>query len=345
MDRHSHSTQSTGLALAAAGAGAFLLARSLIRQSRWFDLQGKTALITGGSRGFGLLLAREFARRGARVSICARDGAELEAARQDLFSRGADVTAIVCDVTDREQVGKMVAEAEGRFGAVDVLVNNAGTISVGPMEVMTVEDYQEVMNIHFWGPLYTTLAALPAMKARGGGRIVNIASIGGKIPAPHLLPYTASKFALVGFSEGLRAELKKDNVYVTTICPGLIRTGSPRNAWFKGQHRAEYAWFTISDSIPLTSMNAARGAARVVLASQRGEAELVLSIQAKLAVTFHSLFTGISTDINAIINRMLPAPGGIGTQRARGEESESAVTRSPLTALTQEAARANNQMR
>ena len=336
---------SSMLLTAAVGAGLFLAARAAVRNHRWYDVSGKTVLITGGSRGFGLLMAREYGALGARVAICARDPQELDRATADLRGRGVDCFAVTCDLTNEDDVRRMVADVAAHFGPVDVLVNNAGTIAVGPMEVMTLEDYREAMNLHFWAPLHTTLAVLPAMRTRGGGRIVNISSIGGKIAAPHLLPYSASKFALTGLSQGLRAELVKDNVYVTTVCPGLIRTGSPRNAWFKGQHRAEYAWFALSDSIPLTSMNAARGAARVVLASQRGEAELILSIQAKLAVKFHSLFTGISTDINAIINRLLPGPGGIGSRRARGEESESAVTRSPLTALTQDAARANNQMR
>ena len=344
MDRHDGSAGNTALALAAAGAGMFLLGRSIVRQRRWMDLDGKTALITGGSRGFGLLLAREFADAGANVVICARDEAELESARRDLSSRGANVAAIPCDVTDGTQVERLIRDAEGLFGGIDVLVNNAGAITVGPMEVMTLEDYQEAMNTHFWGPLYTTLAALPGMKSRGGGRIVNITSIGGKVAAPHLLPYTASKFALVGFSEGLRAELKKDNVYVTTVCPGLIRTGSPRNATFKGQHKAEYAWFSVSDSLPLTSMNARRGARRVVLACQRGESEIILSIQAKLAALFHGLFPGFSSDLLSGMNALLPGPGGIGTDRAKGKESESPVSRSFLTALSQRAAVENNEM-
>jgi short-subunit dehydrogenase len=343
MDRRDDSAPNAALAMAAAGAGAFLLARSLVRQRRWFDLAGRTALVTGASRGFGLLLARELARRGAKLVICARNATDLERARQDLVERGADVAAIPCDVTDREQVSDLVREGEGRFGGIDVLVNNAGAISVGPMEVMTLEDYEEVMNIHFWGPLHTTLAVLPGMKARGHGRIVNIASIGGKVPAPHLLPYTASKFALVGFSEGLRAELKKDNVYVTTVCPGLIRTGSPGNAVFKGRHRAEYAWFTLGDSLPLTSMNAARGARRVVLACQRGEAEVILSLQANLAARFHGLFPGLSTELLSGVNALLPGPGGIGTRRAKGKGSESAITRSFLTAATRRAAEENNE--
>src|SRR5207302_995684 len=148
----------------------------------------------------------------------------------------------------------MVDEVLDRFGRLHVLINNAGVIQVGPMEEMTLADYEDTMQTHFWAPLFTTLSVLPALRRQGEGRIVNISSIGGKIAVPHLLPYSASKFALTGFSEGLRAELLKDGIYVTTVCPGLMRTGSPRNADFKGQHRAEYAWFSISDSLPFFSM-------------------------------------------------------------------------------------------
>src|SRR5262249_17300153 len=161
-----------------------------------------------------------------------------------------------CDVTNQDQVQAAVDAVLARWGRIDVLINNAGTISVGPAETMTAEDYEVAMRTHFWGPLYMTLAVLPGMRQRREGRIVNISSIGGKVSVPDLVPYNASKFALVGLSEGLQAELAKDGIVVTTVCPGLMRTGSPRNALFKGQHRAEYVWFSISDSLPILSMSA-----------------------------------------------------------------------------------------
>jgi NAD(P)-dependent dehydrogenase (short-subunit alcohol dehydrogenase family) len=321
-----------------------LAARAVVRQRRAFDLRGKTVLITGGSRGLGLVLARRFAADGANVAICARDVDELGKAREDLARRNASVLTIPCDVTDRAQVERMVDVVDGRLGHIDVLVNNAGVIEVGPLEVMTVADFEEGMRTHFWGPLYATLAVLPEMKRRRDGRIVNISSIGGKISPPHLVPYNASKFALVGLSEGMRAELLKDGVYVTTVCPGLMRTGSPRNATFKGQHRAEYAWFTISDSLPLLSMSAYRAAAQIVRACRYGDAEVVLSLPAKLAVRFHGLFPGLTADFLGLANRLLPGPGGIGTGRAAGRDSESAAAPSVLTKLSDKAARQNNEM-
>jgi short-subunit dehydrogenase len=200
------------------------------------------------------------------------------------------------------------------------------------------------MAVHFWGPLYATLEALPQMRRRRDGRIVNISSIGGKVSVPHLVPYSASKFALVGLSDGLRAELQKDNVAVTTVCPGLMRTGSPRNATFKGQHRAEYAWFAVSDALPVTSIQAERAARQIVAACKRGQAELIISTQAVLAVKFRALFPEATADILALANRLLPGPGGIGRKRAKGKESESALAPSILTTLSDWAAQRNNEV-
>ncbi|MBA2341147.1 MAG: SDR family NAD(P)-dependent oxidoreductase [Pyrinomonadaceae bacterium] len=336
------------LMLAAAGAGALLATRAAVKRWREFDFRGKIVLITGGSRGLGLVLARELVREGARLCICSRDPEELERARADLIKRGAkDVIAVPCDVTDRMQVNELVRVVAERFGSIDVLINNAGLIQVGPLEVMTLEDYEAAMRTHFWAPLYATLAVLPAMRKRKAGHIVNISSIGGKISVPHLLPYSASKFALVGFSEGLRAELKKDGIVVTTVCPGLMRTGSPRNADFKGRHEAEYAWFKIGDSLPLSSMSAERAAEQIIRATKRGDAEVVLSVQAQLAVKFHALFPGATADILALVNRLLPThagEGSIGTRSAKGRESESAWSSNVLTALSDGAARRNNEM-
>src|SRR5437764_8643165 len=242
MNGHGRET----LMLAAAGAGALVAARALYRRWQEYELKGKTVLITGGSRGLGLVLAREFAAEGARLALCARDAGELDRAREELEARGADVFTVTCDVTDRKQIEDTVLAVQMHFGTIDVLVNNAGVIQVGPMETMTHEDFERAMDVHFWAPLHATIAALPEMIRKRGGRIVNIASIGGKLAAPHLLPYNASKFALVGLSEGMRSELSRYGVLVTTVCPGLMRTGSHLHAQFKGKHRKEYTLFTLT---------------------------------------------------------------------------------------------------
>ncbi len=339
-----NSNQSRTLELTALGIGAFALGRALRRKMTEYKLGGKTVLITGGSRGLGLVLAREFAGEGARVVICARDEDELERARQDLLSRGADVVAVKCDVTNRSEVLQMMSTIYERYGNLDVLVNNAGVIQVGPLETMTLDDFEEVMKIHFWAPLYTTLAVLPRMRERREGRIVNISSFGGEVGVPHLVPYCASKFALVGLSQAMAAELRKDRVYVTAVCPGLMRTGSPRNADFKGQHRAEYTWFSVSDALPLLSVSAEHAAREIVNATTRGQAKLVISVPAKLTIILNDLFPEMTTDLLALANRFLPAPGGVGTRKVKGKDSESALSPSWITGLNERAAVANNEV-
>ncbi|HJS24062.1 MAG TPA: SDR family oxidoreductase [Pyrinomonadaceae bacterium] len=329
--------------LTALAAGAIVL-KSALNHFFEYDLKNKTVLITGGSRGLGLVMAREFAHEGARLVLCARDEEELQRARSDIEDYGAEVMTVLCDITNKQSVDDMVAAVNSRFGGVDVLVNNAGVIQVGPIEVMTTEDFEIAMQAHFWGPLYTTMAVLPTMRQKKSGRIVNISSIGGKVSVPHLVPYSASKFALVGLSKGLRAELMKDGIKVTTVCPGLMRTGSPRNADFKGQHQLEYAWFSISDALPLLTVSAENAARQVVHACKRGQAELVISVPAKLAVTFDALFPELSSQMLAVVNQFLPEAGGVGTQRMKGRESTSSWSPSWLTTLNEEAAVRNNEV-
>jgi len=333
------------LLLTAGGLGLLLATRAVVRRYRQYDLRDKVVLITGGSRGLGLILARQLLHQGARIAMCARDGTELERARSDLGQSNERVFTMPCDITDQGQVQAMVHGVHQHFGRIDVLINNAGMIQVGPVEFMTLEDYEEAMKVHFWGPLYTILAVLPTMRQQREGRVVNISSIGGKISMPHLLPYNASKYALVGLSEGLRAELAKDRIVVTTVCPGLMRTGSPRNAFFKGQHRAEYAWFSISDALPIVSQSAERAARQILAACKRGDAEVVLSLPAKLATTLNSLFPGWTVDLLGLANTvLLPAPGGIGTAQRPGKQSSSQLSPSWLTTLSDRAAQRNNEI-
>src|SRR3954471_5085592 len=237
----------------AAGVGAAVAATALLRKED-DSLRGQVVLITGGSRGLGLSLAREFASRGCRIAICARDPEALANARRDLQDRGAEVLTLECDVADRQAVEAMIARVLSHYGGIDVLVNNAGEIQVGPVDAMTIGDFERAMNVMFWGTVYPTMALVPHLKQRRAGRIVNITSIGGKVAVPHLLPYTCAKFAAVGFSEGLRAELTGKGVKVTTIVPGLMRTGSHVNALFKGQHEREFEWFRLGASLPGPSM-------------------------------------------------------------------------------------------
>jgi NAD(P)-dependent dehydrogenase (short-subunit alcohol dehydrogenase family) len=335
--------------LLAAGLGAVAMAATLWGNRRGsYDLTGRVVLITGGSRGLGLVLARQAVAEGARVAICARDASELARARQDLLMQGAaeaDVLALARDITNEAEVRTMVAEVENRLGPVDVLINNAGIILGGPLDNMDSRDYEESMAIHFWAPLHAMQAVLPSMRDRGEGRIVNISSLGGKVALPHMAPYSASKFALVGLSEGFRAELRQHGITVTTVCPGLLRTGSPGHALVKGQQKKEYAWFSVVDSLPGITMSAEQASRQIWNACRRGDGEIILSLPAKFLAAFHGLLPGTTTDILSWLNRALPATGESAAANVRrtGYQSESKTSRSPLTALNRKAAAQNNE--
>ncbi len=312
----------------AAGVGAAVAAQALLRREDRLD--GQVVLITGGSRGLGLSMAREFARRGCRIAICARDASELETARRDLERRGAQVVTVVCDVGNQEEVERMCREVVTRYGRVDILVNNAGEIQVGPVESMTIADFERAMKTMFWGTVYPTLALLPQFTARKSGRIVNITSIGGKVAVPHLLPYTCAKFAAVGFSEGLHAELKEAGVKVVTIAPGLMRTGSYLNAEFKGDAERESAWFGVSSSLPGLTISGERAARQIVDAAARGTAEKVLTTQANVLAKAHGIAPGLTAEILGLINK-LALPAGKSASVKRGREIQS--LRAPLMAV------------
>ena len=325
-------------------AGVSLMAMRKLRSRLGYSLQGRTVLITGGSRGLGLALARQVAAEGARVVICGRDGESLERAAASLASTGAEVLAISADVTDPVSVGEMFDAVGRRYGPIDVLINNAGVIEVGPAATMSVADYEEAMATNFWGMLYPTLAVLPDMQARKSGRIVNITSIGGKLGIPHLLPYSASKFAAVGFSQGLRAEVAGDGIKVVTVCPGLMRTGSPRNAIFRGQHKSEYAWFSISDALPGLSISAEDAARRIVAACRRGNAEVLFPLPARMAAVVNAVAPGLTSGILATVDRLLPSADGGGSGRRRGADSQSWLSPSWLSRLGDRAAKKYNQI-
>jgi NAD(P)-dependent dehydrogenase (short-subunit alcohol dehydrogenase family) len=317
------------LMLAGSAAAAVVYA---VRQRRRMDFQGKTVLIAGGSRGLGLELARAFVSEGANVILLARNHKQLSEVAREFERARATVAALACDVSQEEEVRSNVASIVGEFGGIDVLVNNAGIIQVGPSEHMKLEDFAAAMDVHFWGPLYLMRAVIPHMKRQGHGRIVNIASIGGKVVVPHLLPYVASKFALVGLSEGMRAELAKDGIYVTTVCPGLMRTGSHLNAFFKGQHEKEFALFSLANASPLLSTSSARAARQILEACRYGKSETIITPQARLLHLLNSLFPALVAEAMSLVGRALPGPQDTsGDRLKRGWQSYSTVAPSVLT--------------
>ena len=318
------------------GMGAYTVAKTLYRAITNYDFFNRVVLITGGSRGLGLAIAREVAKKGAKLVICSRTGTQLAKAKAELEEMGAEVLTYKIDISNQNEVQKMIKDATDYYGHLDVLINNAGVISVGPENVMEVKDYKKVMNTNLWPALYTIKAAIPHFTVQGEGRIVNICSIGGKLSVPHLLPYSVSKFAMVGLSEGLSAELKKDNIQVTTVIPNLMRTGSPRNVTVKGDHEAEYAWFKVADSSPLLSQNATQAAKQIVKAIERGNNEVILTMTAKVAIAMQGLMPNTMTSIMQLANRLLPQSGNI--HEKKGFESESDASDGEITALTDEAA-------
>src|SRR5213595_1417112 len=172
-----------------------------------FSYRDKVALITGGSRGLGLEIARQICAGGGKVALIARDAEELARAKTELDRLATEVLTIQCDLLESAQIQSAVQQTLQRFGRIDILINNAGTIEIGPIEHMQLKDFDRAMRLHFWAPFILYLLVAPHMRAKGGGRIVNISSIGGKIVVPHMAAYAASKFALAGFSDAMRPKL------------------------------------------------------------------------------------------------------------------------------------------
>jgi short-subunit dehydrogenase len=187
----------------------------------------------------------------------------------------------------------------------------------------------------FWGVVYPTLAVLPQMTERGEGRIANITSIGGKISVPFLLSYNAAKFAAVGFSEGLRAELAAKGVLVTTVVPGLMRTGSYVAALFKGQRRTLYSLFTPLSATPLSTISGRRAARKVVAAIKRGDPELIMTVHANLAARMNGVAPATTQRLLGVVARTLPKGGGI--EPIPGREIDPTIDDSLLLALGRKA--------
>ncbi len=302
--------------ITAAAVAYALLPRPTIRRDQ-------IVLITGGSRGLGLALAERFGRAGAKLVLAARDYEELTRARNILLDRRAvqspdDVLIIPADLTDPAQAISLIDHAIEHFGRIDILINNAGIIEVGPVENQPLAAYRRAMATNFFAALHTTHAALPHMLARRPGdprstqphaSIVNIASIGGKFAMPHLLPYVASKFALVGFSEGLHAELRHKGIRVTTVCPGLMRTGSHVQAQFVGNHEEEHRCFTFAATNPVLAASTRYAADKIFHAVAAGRTEITITPQAWLAARIAGAAPATAQLLASLVNEfLLPQP-------------------------------------
>ncbi len=326
---------------ALAGAACLLVSRTRRGTSEEADRSGDVVLITGGSRGLGLALARRFGKSGARLVLAARNPEELDNARQTLLHEGCvesadNILLVPTDLTNLAEVQNLIDQTYARFGRLDILVNNAGIIEVGPIENQPLEAFDRAMNTNFYAALHTIQAALPRLLAqakRNGRRasIVNISSIGGKIPVPHLLPYVASKFALTGFSEGLHAELRLKGIRVTTVCPGLMRTGSSIQAEFTGQAEKEFRWFNAGAKTPIVAASTEHAANRIFNATRAGCAEITITPQAALAARIHGLSPSTTQFVAALANQyILPAATPTPKPLTRGANLRKQSTPTPL---------------
>jgi NAD(P)-dependent dehydrogenase (short-subunit alcohol dehydrogenase family) len=326
-------------------AGSGLAVRRLRRGRRRIDFAGRTAVVTGGSRGLGLVLARLLVAEGADVTLVARTGRDLEVACEELGRQGRVVTSVATDVAAPGAMNSVVERVMEQHGRLDVLINCAGTIQVGPIEHMTSFDFERAMATHFWGPLFGMQAAIRVMRRQGAGRIVNISSIGGCVAVPHMVPYVASKFALRGLSMAVGDEVARDGIRVTTVCPGLLRTGSHVNIEIKGRHQAEYAWFAAANAMPLLSMGAERAAHKILSACRHGDRTLNVGVPTKIAVAADALAPELVSDAMALANRFLPDPAPLLAEARTGWESRSRWAPSLLTRRSDRAVAHNNELR
>jgi short-subunit dehydrogenase len=286
------------------------LAITAVRRSRGMRLRGKTAIVCGASRGLGRAIALELAARGVNVAVCARTREDIDDVTAELERYGVRVYGDACDLRSVDQTNAFVARVSVALGPVDLVVANASTLTVAPAALLDARDYADAMSSIFYTALHPVLSVLPAMRARGKGTVCFITSIGGKVGVPHLAAYSAAKFAVVGLSEALRAELSADGVHVVTVVPGLMRTGSHLHATFEGDAEKEYTWFSASATAPLLSIDADRAAKRIVRGIARGDSEVAFTPETRLVPFAKAFFPTLFGDILSVIGRLLPKPRG-----------------------------------
>ncbi len=188
------------------------------------ELTSKVAVITGGTKGIGYAIAEQLVSAGANVFICARSRDEIETAVERLSSIGP-AAGKLCDVRNEQEVKALLESCEKRFGGVDILINNAGIgINGKTIEEILPDEFRETLETNLFGVFYTCHHAIPMLKRRGGGYIINISSLAGQYPHARVAAYNASKFGLNGFSEALMQEVRHDNIKVSYICPGSVNT-------------------------------------------------------------------------------------------------------------------------
>ncbi|MEO0687151.1 MAG: SDR family oxidoreductase [Cyanobacteria bacterium J06649_11] len=198
-----------------------------------------SAIITGGSQGIGKATALLFARKGYDLVLTARSPEILEATAAEVRSIGSKVLAIPCDVTKEEEVNSLVSQAVEYFGSIDLLINNAGVCMTGPVENTSLDDWKRVIDVNVWGYIHTIHAILPHFLVQSAGTIINVGSIGGKLPLPEMTAYCTSKYAITGLTETLRIELKPKGIHVGAVHPSATNSDFMERAQFRGSSEEE----------------------------------------------------------------------------------------------------------
>ncbi|MBO0810718.1 MAG: SDR family oxidoreductase [Microlunatus sp.] len=292
--------------------------------------------MAGASRGLGLALARELGRAGYRVVITSRTAADLDRARATIAAEGTAVRSIVSDVTDPAAARGVVDEVETTWGPIETVIAVAGVLQVGPVPEKA-EAYDQSIDIMLRGPVNVVQAALGPMRARGHGHIGIVSSIAGLIPVPHLVPYTTAKFGALGFSRGLATELRGSGITVSTITPGLMRTGGHWHADYSGQPEREYAWFTLVSALPVISTDAGRAAKIIVAGVLRGRSKIIFTLPARLGDVLYRLSPKAAESMLGWAALLLPGPGD---GHAPGYRADAKVDSNLFRRLTRPACRA-----
>jgi short-subunit dehydrogenase len=254
-----------------------------------------TVLITGASQGIGNAIAHKFAREGYNLVLAARHGDRLEAVAQELRNLNCQAIAVPTDVKDPEQVKHLVERALAEYGAIDVLVNNAGIYISGPVDAFSLDDWHQAIDTNLWGYIHTIHAILPHFLQRGSGTLVNISSIGGKVPVPYLVPYTTSKFAVTGLTQALEAELSAKGIQVCGVYPNLIKSDFLERAIFRGQDAADQQarQQQIEDILQVPLVEKPEDVAKAVWDAVHKKQSDVTVGSANLSVASHRLFPGL----------------------------------------------------
>ncbi len=262
-----------------------------MRAAKGGSLRGRVAIITGANRGIGAAIAESLAGEGCRLALAARNEELLSQVAERLRMRySTEILTIPADVSEERQARAIVETTAAHFGAVDILVNNAGMGIYGAVDELKLDDLRHVFEVNFFGALAALQSAVQVMRRQGGGTIVNVSSIVGKFPQPLGGGYTATKFALQGASGAARAELKRDNIDLILVCPGLTETEFSQNSRISvpgAEHRQ-------GERHSLTrGVEPERVGRRTVRAIKRREREAFVTLFDRLLVWFAVLFPGL----------------------------------------------------